>query len=497
MALSGSITTNSCNGRYYKLSWTATQSVSGNYSTINWTVSAHGLASGYWQTEHQLYAALGGKQVYSSTSAVNRYNGTIASSNASTAVRVHHNSDGSATFPIALSVASYTYALNLRASDNSVPLDTIPRATKISIPGSIYVGEKKTLPLNRKSAEFTHECYWKYQGSSWKKVASSATTSWGFTVSANEAGSKYPNQTSFKIDFLVRTKKGGTKIGDDQVYYGHPVYFREDTYRPSAPTLHYTKINTNGYGGDLWLEGYGYLKFWTDASGRAGSSIKSYRLRELDSGGTWRTIKTNSTGNFNVYTPYRSDAQFKIDVVDSRGFDSPWSNIVKRAYTNYKPPSVTTVNDYRDGRNITMNVGGWYQYTSDSDGTEFEIILKYGDSVLSRKTFKDVSYSNGRWNTKFNVTQETHEQKKYFLEIKNFGERTDYAYITVLADKMLMSWAKSGDGISLGRIATEDGFNVYMPTKFFKDDTTVLNTNADIGLLEETESLFKSYGWKG
>ena len=41
MALSGSVSTNAGeDGRYYKLSWTATQSIANNTSTISWTLEA-------------------------------------------------------------------------------------------------------------------------------------------------------------------------------------------------------------------------------------------------------------------------------------------------------------------------------------------------------------------------------------------------------------------------------------------------------------------------
>ena len=43
MALSGSVATNAGEySRYYRLNWTATQSIANNTSTISWTLTAAG-----------------------------------------------------------------------------------------------------------------------------------------------------------------------------------------------------------------------------------------------------------------------------------------------------------------------------------------------------------------------------------------------------------------------------------------------------------------------
>ena len=75
MALSGSVSTNGASGegegRYYTLSWTATQSIANNTSTISWTLST---AGGYssWITERTVYVDIDGERVFSKTNAVDR-----------------------------------------------------------------------------------------------------------------------------------------------------------------------------------------------------------------------------------------------------------------------------------------------------------------------------------------------------------------------------------------------------------------------------------------
>lgn len=129
MALSGSIKTNSYSGRYYTLSWTATQSISSNTSTIIWTIkTAGGKAS--WYAERTLKAVINGKTVYSKTNRVERYAGTVTSGTTT----IEHNIDGTKSFSLSIKVACYTESVNLSASGTAT-LNSIPRmATIVSAP---------------------------------------------------------------------------------------------------------------------------------------------------------------------------------------------------------------------------------------------------------------------------------------------------------------------------------------------------------------------------
>ena len=131
MALSGSVSTNGCpdegEGRYYTLSWTATQSIANNTSTISWTLST---AGGYssWMTERTVYVDIDGERVFSKTEAVDRYRGTIATGTKS----ISHNSDGTRSFSVSLGAAIY-YASVQCTGSQTFTLDTIARASTLSV----------------------------------------------------------------------------------------------------------------------------------------------------------------------------------------------------------------------------------------------------------------------------------------------------------------------------------------------------------------------------
>ena len=129
MALSGSINTNNYDGRYYQLSWTATQSIENNSSTVSWTIKAIG-GDDSWYAERTLKAVINGTTVYSKTDRVERKAGTVATGK----IPIAHGSDGKKTFGLSLQVACYTVAVNLTKSATA-ELDQIPRqATLVSAP---------------------------------------------------------------------------------------------------------------------------------------------------------------------------------------------------------------------------------------------------------------------------------------------------------------------------------------------------------------------------
>ena len=121
MALNGTVNTTAYDGRYYELSWTATQSIADNKSTIHWTLSAKGKA-GQWYAERTLKVVLAGSTVFSKTERVARYDGVIDTGS----VTVSHNNQGEKSFSISIEGAVYTSSVNVEGSGNFT-LDTIPR----------------------------------------------------------------------------------------------------------------------------------------------------------------------------------------------------------------------------------------------------------------------------------------------------------------------------------------------------------------------------------
>lgn len=126
MALSGSINTNDYSGRYYNLSWTATQSIETNSSNISWTLNASG-GKANWYAERLCQVVINGTYVFNKSNRVERYKGVVASGT----ITIPHNTNGTMSFSASLKVACYKDSANLFGS-GSWNLDKIPRQATIT-----------------------------------------------------------------------------------------------------------------------------------------------------------------------------------------------------------------------------------------------------------------------------------------------------------------------------------------------------------------------------
>lgn len=213
MALSGSVSTTKYDGRYLKLSWTATQSVANNTSTIKWTLSAVGGNSSWYKTG-PVTVVMDGATIYSKSTRVQMYTGTIASGTKT----ITHKSNGSRTFLVDIAAAIYTSAVNCSGS-KTFTLDTIPRNP--GAPSSVtatagngnYVsfGDTMTIRWSGASGVITNyqRAYRWYKDGAWTdwtsnvNVASTATSgSWTINLGTDQLNS------GGKIQFRMRAANG-------------------------------------------------------------------------------------------------------------------------------------------------------------------------------------------------------------------------------------------------------------------------------------------------
>ena len=174
MALSGSVATNAGEySRYYRLNWTATQSIANNTSTISWTLTAAGGTG--WVAERTVYVNIDGTSVYSKSNYVERYPGVVASGTKT----LTHNSDGTRSFNISIGAAVY-YTSVTCTGVGSPTLDTIARASDLSVSDGT-LGVAQTITADRKSSSFTHTLTWKCGSYSGTIATKSSATSWSFT----------------------------------------------------------------------------------------------------------------------------------------------------------------------------------------------------------------------------------------------------------------------------------------------------------------------------
>ena len=129
MASSGSFNTTGYQGRYLTFAWSvSSQSVANNTTTIAWTLKGAGTASSSWYRAGNFKVVINGSTVYSSSTRIQLYDGTLVASGNFT---MAHDTAGNKTFSASAEAGIYTVAVNCSGS-GSFTLPQIARAAKIT-----------------------------------------------------------------------------------------------------------------------------------------------------------------------------------------------------------------------------------------------------------------------------------------------------------------------------------------------------------------------------
>ena len=129
MASSGSFNTTGYQGRYLTFAWSvSSQSVANNTTTIAWTLKGAGSAQSSWYRAGNFKVVINGSTVYSSTTRIQLYDGTLVASGNFT---MTHDTAGNKTFSASAEAGIYTVAVNCSGS-GSFTLPQIARAATIT-----------------------------------------------------------------------------------------------------------------------------------------------------------------------------------------------------------------------------------------------------------------------------------------------------------------------------------------------------------------------------
>lgn len=193
MALSGSVSTNSYDGRYLTCTWTATQSITNNTSTISWTLKGAGTGGSSWYYAGPIWIGFentNGSNIYSNTYWATRqklYNGTTVASGSFT---VTHATDGTRQFRIFIEGAIYASAYNVNGN-GTVTLDTIQRYANIT--PSLDSETETSLTLNWTTDATIDKLYYSIDnGANFTDLNIQEGTGGAFTITGLTANTGYP-----------------------------------------------------------------------------------------------------------------------------------------------------------------------------------------------------------------------------------------------------------------------------------------------------------------
>lgn len=452
MALSGTVKTNAdSNGRYYQLSWTATQSTANNTSTISWTLSAQGYSGG-WVAERTLYVIIDGATVYNKSDRVERKVGTIKTGTKT----ITHNSNGSRSFTITLGAAVYGTSVNCKGS-GTFALNTIGRASTLNVSGGT-LGVAQTITADRKVSSFTHTLTWECGSYSGTIATKSTATSWSFTPPlelANTATQLFPAG----VLFTLTTYNGSTVVGtsDQTVVMKIPTSIKPTcTVNITDPTGY-----SATYGG--YVQGKSKMQVTVSANPAYSSPITSYSI--IANGNTY----SDNPATTGVITASGTNTIIGKATDKRNRTGSATTTINVLAYSSPK----ITFTMYRCDQDGTENMTGSYckvsykaVITSLSNKNSKSIKLRYKKTSDTTYTFRTINMeSYTQEGSEIFSAEDGSSYNVQMQAIDSFETSTTTAELST--GFSIMHIAASGKGLAIGKISQADEFEVGMDAKFY------------------------------
>ena len=394
MALSGVMRTNDYDGRYYELSWTATQSTINNTSTISWTLKALGGRSHYY-TEYVLKVMLGGQTLIDKTDAYYRYKGTIKSGS----FTLTHNLLGELTINGSIKAASYYAEPNL-FGNTSWELNKIPRQATISAAPNFTDEDNPTITYSNLVGNDVSklEACISLTGESpdiaYRDIPKAGTT-YTFNLTDSERAilrNSCVNAKSRDVYFYIRTTIGSTVLRYN-LKRTLTIVNAEPTVSATAVDQGTVSITLTGDTSKM-IKGYNTINVSMTATAKKGATISSYKI-------------TNGSNVINTASGLFNNAEsgtFIFTATDSRGYST--SKTVNLTVIPYVPLTCNVnakieLNATDSTKaDITFEISG--NYYNGSFGAKnntltlaYELEAKSGKStevITTTPTFKDNTY---------------------------------------------------------------------------------------------------------
>lgn len=461
MALSGSVTTSSSEGRSVTLSWTATQSVANNTSTIKWVLKGSGSAGG-WVRVSEIRIKIDGSQVYyrSSDNHTDCYQDTQLCSGSTT---ISHNSDGTKSFSVSVEAGIYQWAINCSGS-KTFTLDTIPRASSISVP-TLTMGTAGTITVSKASSSFTHTITYSWGNDNYKESGTictkSSNTSVSWTPSLNLAKS-IPSATSGVGTLTCTTYSGNTSVGSKSIQFTCNV---PSSVKPTISDFAITLDNSandviKGWG--LAVVGFTKVKLTAKAAGSYGSTISKFTI----AGGTYSATPTGTSLSYTGAILTSSGSKtFNAYATDTRNRNSSTSSgsITVYAYSN---PSISSFAVMRNESNSKqMIVTANWSFSSVNSKNSATAKLQYKKHNASGWTTYNGDIAKNS-STTLDITFDEASSYDFKLTITDAVGKSSSstAFVSTLA--VLLDFRAGGKGLGIGKIAETDTMEVALDAIF-------------------------------
>ena len=363
MASSGAFNTSGYSGRCLRFEWSVkSQSVATNSTVIHYVLKGAGGSTTSWYQSGNFKLVIDGRTVYSSSTRIRLYNGTVVTEGDFT---LNHTSDGTRSFSAYAEAGIYYIAVNCSGS-GSWQLPTIARASQPSIntyPNNspdFNIGDTITIHMNRASSSFTHTVKFNY-GSTSVTVATGVTNNCTFNTStiADALYALIPNATSYSKTISVTTYNGSTEIGTKTCPYTAKAVPANvtPTFSASYKDTNSTVTAITGNNQQIVRNQSTLRISVTNLSAKKSATISTVTCAL--NGTTYTGTISGTSSTFNIGTVnIASNTTATIKVTDSRGYSAS-QNLTIQILDWVLPSAIITMqrqNNYYDP--TTINVDG-------------------------------------------------------------------------------------------------------------------------------------------
>ena len=443
---------------------------SANTSTISWSlVLADTAGSGYIRNEtgNASYSVSG------SASASGNFSFYLTAGNSKTiasgSATVSHSSDGSGSAYISASVntglssAGPNYSLS-----ESITLTKIARANSISLASSsLDVGGSQTINISKANSSYTTTLTYSCEGATGTISSQTSNTSVSWTI-PDAIEDAMTSKTSATCTITAQTYNGSSAVGSTSSTFTITI---PSTYKPTI-TLGTTTV-TNGYNGKLFGGISSFTQNYTASVTPAANSATISTVNVTLSKGTLASAsQTQAVTNVMPSSGSNYSVTMTIVATDTRGRTATATKTMT-VYA-FVSPVINVVALYRSNASGADNPAGQYAYINVSIQTDYAITLK---TARVNGTTYTLDSANGTYakvigngtlaiNNQYEVVVSVKDQ---FMTDNNINAVTITAIIPQMSLPLSLYDDKSNFGATVGRIATEPGFNVYLDSTFNED----------------------------
>lgn len=457
---SGNFSSNTGTNLNLYITWSSTTNVSANTSSVtvnvysrSYTINGNALADSYVTVNGNTKSLAGISLSQSVSNLTNKLLTTYT-------VTVPHNSNGTKSITIKANIefngtVSGKYLSDITASQ-TVTLDTIPRASGLSVATSINTGSSLTATISPASSAFTHKVAYIIGNTTMftSGTIAAGTNTYAYTI----PHSWLPSTSSTTMVVRLFTYSGSTEVGrvDKSVTVNVPA-----SIIPSVSALTPTIVNgLSGY----YVEGKSQIKLVATATAGSGSTLTSYVFTGSNINGNATSYTSTSATVTSSVIKTNGGIKYGVVAKDARGRQSAIKETSSITVYPYATPQIASITAQRCLSDGTIDSNGTYAKVtvkatySPVNGANKRTVTLYSSkdnyvsgTVVLASTNTDDTFS-GVYGSGFALGT-SYTIRAVITDSYNTGTTINKSVTLKVAERTL-NIAKDGNGLAIGGLSS-------------------------------------------